>query len=573
VLTLASTLIVNIDLTILIVSFGQSKMPTDFVQFGLRFKASPLRTPVLKKRRIDSKMFPKAYDEVDMTKRFAFGPFVLDAGNSVLLERGLPVAIGSKPLALLRALVEANGQLVPKAALMEAAWPDTHVEESNLTVQIAALRRRLRVSPDAEEWIATFPRVGYRFAGPLVVQQREPPNAETNRGQETAPSIAVLPFAYMSLDPEQAHFADGLVDDLITDLSKVPGLQVIARHSSVACTATYSDAQSIARELGVRYVIEGSVRRAAGKVRIGARLTEATSNRCLWAERFDGDLADVFRLQDEVVLRVVAALAHLLPDRPALDRAPRRRTTIEAYDFLVRGRFLVMQSPAGNDLARTLLAKATELDPDLAEAYAWLAVSHCGAAIHYEDDLSANLACGLAFAQKAMSLDIGDPVSHSVLGFARLSEGNLEEAESAFQAALRINPNHADTMVNMANLRVLQGQPQRAVEFAENALFLNPYPPGWYFWDLGFAYYAAGRYSQAVRVLRAESVGRLPAKRILAASLAQLGQLTEAHEEASRFLEINPGFLASHWAATQPFRRDEDRQHFVDGYIKAGLPL
>jgi tetratricopeptide (TPR) repeat protein len=172
-----------------------------------------------------------------------------------------------------------------------------------------------------------------------------------------------------------------------------------------------------------------------------------------------------------------------------------------------------------------------------------------------------------------MSLDVSDAMAHSVLGFARLCEGVLDEAESAFRTALRINPNHADTMVNMANLRVLQGQPHDAVEFAENALRLNPYPPGWYYWDLGFAYYAAGRYTQAIRVLRKEEVGRLPAKRILAASLAQLGQLTEAHEEARRFLEINPGFLASHWAATQPFRRDEDRQHFLDGYIKAGLPL
>lgn len=505
-------------------------------------------------------------------QRFVFGPFVLDAGNGALFEHGLPVAIGSRPLALLQALVEAHGQVVPKAALMDAAWPNTNVEESNLTVQIAALRRRLRVSPNEEEWIATFPRVGYRFAGPLVIQQREAP-VDAGRALEADPSIAVLPFAYMSVDPEQAHFADGLVDDLITDMSKVPGLMVIASHSSFAFRARSTDTQSIAKELGVRYVIEGSVRRVAGQVRIGVRLTEAIMNKCLWAERFDGDLADVFHLQDQVVRKVVAALANVLPLRPVLDDAPRRRTTIEAYDFLVRGRVLVMHSPAGNDLARTLLAKAAELDPNLAEAYAWLAVSHYNAAIQYGEDFNANQALGLAYAQKAMSLDISDPMGHSVFGFARLCEGKLEEAESAFQAALRINPNHADTMVNMAGLRVFQGQPLNAVELAENALRLNPYPPGWYYWDLGLAYYAAGHYTQAVRVLRKEEVGRLPAKRILAASLAQLGRLTEANEEARRFLEINPGFLASRWAATQPFRRDEDRQHFLDGYIKAGLPL
>ncbi|MEQ1956423.1 winged helix-turn-helix domain-containing tetratricopeptide repeat protein [Mesorhizobium yinganensis] len=506
-------------------------------------------------------------------QRFVFGPFVLDAGSSALFENGLPVAIGNRPFALLQALVEAQGQVVPKAALMDAAWANTNVEESNLTVQIAALRRRLGVSPDGEEWIATFPRVGYRFAGLLTIQECEAPIVNAGRGLGAEPSIAVLPFAYISLDPEQAHFADGLVDDLIADLSKVPGLLVIARHSSFAFNARSTDTQLIAKKLGVRYVVEGSVRRVAGQVRIGIRLTEATTNRCLWAERYDGDLADVFGLQDQVVHKVVAALANVLPLGPGFDHAPRRRTNIEAYDFLVRGRVLVMHSPAGNDLARTLLAKAAELDPNLAVVYAWLAVSHYNAAVQYGEDIHANQALGLAYAQKAMSLDINDPTAHSVLGFARLCEGRLEEAESAFQTALRTNPSHADTMVNMANLRVLQGQPHDAVELAENALRLNPYPPGWYYWDLGFAYYAAGRYVQAVKALRKEEVGRLPAKRILAASLAQLGQLSEARQEACRFLEINPGFLASRWAASQPFKRDEDRQHFVDGYTKAGLPL
>ncbi|MGE0283523.1 MAG: winged helix-turn-helix domain-containing tetratricopeptide repeat protein [Rhizobiaceae bacterium] len=498
---------------------------------------------------------------------------MLDAGSSALFEHGLPVAIGSKPFALLQALVEARGHVVSKATLMDAAWPHTSVEDSNLTVQIAALRRRLRSLPDGEEWIATFPRVGYRFAGPLTTLEHGAPNVDAGPALEAAPSIAVLPFATTSLDPEQVHFADGLADDLTTDLSKVPGLLVIASHSSFAIKARSADLQSVVKELGIRYVIEGNVRRVAGQVRIGVRLTEAMTNRCLWAERFDGDLADIFRLQDQIVRKVVAALANVLPVGPVLHDAPRRRTTIEAYDFLVRGRVLVMHSTTGNKLARALLAKAIALDPNLAEAHAWLAISHCGAAINYGEDSNANQALGLAYAKKAMSLDMSDPMAHSVLGYVWLCGGKLEEAEYALQGALRINPNHADTLANMADLRVLQGQPDDAIELAERALRLNPYPPGWYYWNLGFAYYAARHYAQAVRVLRKEEVGRLPAKRILAASLAQLGQLNEAHDEARRFLEINPGFLASHWADTQPFKRDEDRQHFVDGYVKAGLSL
>jgi TolB-like protein/tetratricopeptide (TPR) repeat protein len=467
--------------------------------------------------------------------------------------------------------VEARGQVVAKSALMDAAWPNTSVEESNLTVQIAALRRRLNVSPGGEKWIATFPRVGYRFAGARAAQAT---HAGPALGPE--PSIAVLPFTNMSLDPEQVHFADGLVDDLITDLSKVPGLLVIASHSSFAYRGRPADLPSVASELGVRYIIEGSVRRAAGRVRIGVHLTEAAMNRCVWAERFDGDLADVFPLQDEVVGKVVAALANVLPldsrpDGAALTR--RRAQNIEAYDFLVRGRVFVMHSPSGNNLARTLLAKAIELDPNLAEAHACLAISHHSAAINFGEEVEANRSLGLTYAQKAVSLDPGDPCAHGALGYVRLYEGLLEEAELAFQTALRINPNHANTLANMVALRVLQGLPDDAIALADNALRLNPYPPGWYYWDLGFAYYAAGRYAEAVDVLRKEEVGRLPAKRILAASLAQLGLVAEAREEACRFLDINPGFLASRWAETQPFRREGDRQHFVDGYVKAGLPL
>lgn len=506
-------------------------------------------------------------------QRFVFGPFVLDADSSALFEHGLPVAIGSKPLALLLTLVQARGQVVGKPALMDAAWPDADVEESNLTVQIAALRRRLRVSADGHEWIATFPRIGYRFAGPLTVSRAEVPFAGTARMTDTGPSIAVMPFADLGHDPEQIHFADGLVDDLIADLSKVPGLVVIARHSSFAFKTKPLDTQGIAKDLNVQYVVEGSVRRLAGLVRIGVRLTEANMNRCLWAQRFEGCAADLFGLQDQVVRKIVSALSNALPLGPVISIPPRRWTTIEAHDFLVRGRVLVMHSPAGNRLARDLLLKGAELDPDLSEAYAWLAVSHYGAAIHYGENVDANHAMGLAYAQKAMSIDAADPMPHSVLGFAWLCEGRLEEAELALETALRINPNHADTMVNMAGLRVLQGRPDDAVELAESAVRLNPYPPGWYYWDLGFAYYAAGHYSLAVTILRKEEVGRLPAKRILAASLAQLGQLAEAQEEVRRFLKINPGFRASLWAATQHFRRDEDRQHFVEGYIKAGLPL
>ncbi|TCU20332.1 adenylate/guanylate cyclase domain-containing protein [Rhizobium sullae] len=188
------------------------------------------------------------------------------------------------------------------------------------------------------------------------------------------PSIAVLPFTNMSSDPEQEYFADGLAEDLITDLSKVPGLLVIARNSTFAYKGRSVDVRSVARDLRVRYVLEGSVRREKARVRINAQLIDATDSSHLWADRFDRDLADVFLLQDEVVHTIVSALSGVLPG--AVIFSTRRTASLEAYDLFVRGRVLVIQSPESNRAAPPLLERAIELDPGFADAHAWLSMSH-----------------------------------------------------------------------------------------------------------------------------------------------------------------------------------------------------
>lgn len=369
---------------------------------------------------------------------FAFGPFLLDGGRETLSEHGVPVAIGRKAFALLRALVEARGDVVTKAELMEAAWPDISVEESNLAVQIAALRKRIGASPEGKDWIATFPGIGYRFVGPVKAAE-----IPTPRHHHSAPQ------------------------------SRVP---------------------------------------------------------------------------------------------------VRRDVSIEAYDFYVRGRSLCLQSPSGNKLAQSYLVNAIGLEPGFARAHACLAITYCGAATNYGEAIADNLALGLACARTAVSLDSDNPAARSALGFVKLYGGALDEAEAEWETALRIESNHPDSLANWADLNVMKGQPADAIEWVEKALRLSPYPPGGYYWNLGFAYYAVGRYAEAANVLRRPELGQLPARRILAASLAQLGKIKEARLEARRFLEINPGFQASIWAATQPFRHKADREHFIEGYVKAGLP-
>jgi TolB-like protein/class 3 adenylate cyclase len=384
-------------------------------------------------------------------------------------------------------------------------------------------------------------------------------------------AIAVLPFTNMSSDQEQEYFADGLAEDLITDLSKVPGLLVISRHSAFAYKGKSIDIRQVAKDLGVRFVVEGSVRRAAARVRINVQLIEAEDGTHLWAERFDRDLADIFVLQDEVVGRVVSALAGLLPSARSARR--QRATNLEAYDLLLRGRVLVTQSIESNRAARLLIERSIELDPGFADAHAWLAMSHFFGWSHWGEAEEHHRMQALAAARQAVLLDPENADAHTILGYLLTFDGKSGEAAEELATALRINPNHADAWVFLGEMRAHEGRAVEGLDYLQKGLRLNPHPPGRYYWILGYVQYAAGRYEDAVETLRHESTHRTGSQRILAASLAQLGRMEEAKVEAAQFLSANPHFSVQHWARTQPFQNEEHRQHFVDGYLKAGLPM
>ena len=473
--------------------------------------------------------------------------------GDILVENGDVFGDGVNVAVRLEGLAEAGGIMVSHTVF-------DHVE-GRLPFRFDALGER-SVKNIARP-IRVF-RVGWEGgpAGPAPAQEQ--------LALPSKPSVAVLPFTNMSRDDDQEYFADGLVEDLITDLSKVPGLFVIARNSSFAYRATAVDIRTVARELGVRYVIEGSVRRAATRVRINVQLIEATTNSHLWAERFDRDLADFFVLQDEVVGRVVAALSEVLP---AATPVPRRRTaSLEAYDLFVRGRVMVADSCEANRAARALIMKAIELDPDFAEAHAWLAINYWMGWAQLGDMPEPNCGLALIAARKAVALDPDDASGHMILGYIRLYAGDWREAVAEFDTALRINPNHADTWAMLTDRMVFESKPGEAIDCVQKALRLNPHPPGWYYWMLGFAQYAAGRYAEAVDTLRREETYRSPSQRLLAASLAQLGRLDEAAEEVRQILTVTPNFSIRHWSDTQPFRDEAVRQHFIAGFRKAGLP-
>jgi TolB-like protein/cytochrome c-type biogenesis protein CcmH/NrfG len=497
--------------------------------------------------------------------RFVFGPFVLDPEAGTLLRNDDPVAVGHRGVKLLAALVGRPGEILAKTELMDAAWPGTAVEEGNLTVQIAQLRKLLGPAADGGEWISTVPRIGYRFTGAIK---------QLGSGRRKAlalpdkPSIAVLPFVTVSGDPEQEGFADGLTEDLITDLSRTSGLFVIARNSSFAYKGKAMDVRDIAGELGVRYLLDGSARRAAERVRINARLVDAESGDHLWAERFDRGLDDIFAVQDEVTGKIVEALLGRLRPPP-----PRNRPkSLEAYDLCVRARTLMDDAPQSARETQLMLTRAIALDPDYAEAHRWLALNHWMGWVHSGGPTEANRSVALELARKAVALDPNDAGCRWVLAYLLAYERSFAEADAEFEKAIALDPNEADTWAALSDISVLAGRIDEGLEHIGKAFRLNPFPASWYYLTLGQAQYAEGNYEAVVDTLRREETYRTSSRRFLAAGLAQLGRLEEARAEAELFLVANPHFTISHWAAMEPFRDAGTLAHFVDGYRKAGFP-
>ncbi len=348
-----------------------------------------------------------------MSTDFAFGPFILDRQRGRLLREGRPVAVSSKGLRLLEALLGSPGRVLTKTELMQAAWGDAAVEESNLSVQIAALRKQLGPTVDGGDWITTIPRVGYRFVGlpaKAPIERIAKPEALPT-GREHRPSIAVLPFANLSGDKEQEYLADGITEDIITALTRFRWFFVIARNSSFAYKHKSLDAKQIAHELGVQYLLEGSVRRSGQQIRISAQLVEAASGKHIWAERYDLELTEVFAIQDAIAERVAGAIEPELLKTEGVQAAARHTGNITAWDLVRRGTWHFHQVTRENHLkARELFRQACKLDPELPEAHLWLGRVSAGVVPYgWSDNPVADLREGMDAALKAVQLDERNP--------------------------------------------------------------------------------------------------------------------------------------------------------------------
>jgi TolB-like protein/DNA-binding winged helix-turn-helix (wHTH) protein len=418
----------------------------------------------------------------------AFGPFLLDMHRAALLRDGRSVAVGNKGLLLLQALLLSPGKAVDKTTLMEAAWPGTAVEESNLSVQIAALRKLLGPSEDGGEWIATVPRVGYRFVGPVS----GPPlsvDVETLRPAEPVaqflgPSIAVLPFSILGGGGDKEYVADGITDDIITALTRFRWFRVIARNSSFAYKGRSVDARQIAQDLGVRYLLEGSVRHSPQRIRISAQLIDATSGSHVWAERYDLELADVFAIQDEIAERVAGAIEPELLKTESKLAASRHTGNMTAWDLVRRGAWHFHKVSQESHLkARDLFRQACAADPDLPEAHIWLARVSAGlVAYGWSQTPSTDIKEGTEAAAKAIYLDANDPYAHYAFAITSAHADAPKQAVLAAERAIQLSPSFALGHLVLGLARLYNGQALDAIAPLEHGLVLNPSDPQNFVW-------------------------------------------------------------------------------------------
>lgn len=385
------------------------------------------------------------------------------------------------------------------------------------------------------------------------------------------PSIAVLPFENMSGDPEHQYFSDGITEDIITELSRFRHLFVIARNSSFVFRDKPVEVGEIGRRLGVRYLVEGSVRRAGDRIRITAQLIDTNSGVHLWADRYDRELKDLFAVQDEVAHTVASTLADRVSSA-AMGHARRKSTdSLTAYDCYLRG-LDHYQHFTDEDMARAreLLERAIALDPGFSHAYAYLAFIHIEE--WYETGSSMALDTAYKLARKAVALDSTEGTGHGALGFAYFAKRQFERAEAHLQQAITLNTNDSNAAALLIDFYATVGQPSEALQWAERAMRLNPYHPDWYDTFYAHALYVARRYSEAADAVKRVTTSQYWGHAIAAASCAMAERADEARAHVAELLVKRPGFSSRSFVSIVPYKNEGDAAHMLEGLLRAGLP-
>jgi adenylate cyclase len=526
--------------------------------------------------------------------RYLFENCALDTDRRELRRGADTVAVAPQVFDLLEFLIRNRERVVGKDDLIAAIWGGRIVSDAALTTRINVARSAIGDRGDEQRLIKTFPRKGVRFVGAVQEEQAPPKAAPAGAPAEPAeppraalalpdkPSIAVLPFVNLSADPEQEYLADGIVGDIITELSRFGELFVIARNSSFQYKGKAVDVRQVGRELGVRYALEGSLRRAGERIRITAQLIDAATGGSRWAEHYDSNLDDIFALQDEVVRTIVAILAaHVRKAEIERTRA-KPPNSWQAHDYYLQA---VEAHAAFNSTfdiekayeARRLLHRSLAIDPNYARSCALLASTYTAAWANrldsdYLDPATFDKARQLA--RKAVELDPNLPEAHSIFGFNLVWTGQHDEAISEFERAIALNPNFVDWRFGWP--LVLAGQSRRAVDVLQAYTRLDPFHAPLASFFIGVAHFMLEEYTQALAVLRGyvSRVPQVPFGHVwLALTHAQLGQVEEARAQTAAVLRLNPGLTISATVRTLvSFKLAKDEKLFFEALRKAGFP-
>jgi TolB-like protein len=546
--------------------------------------------------------------------RFAFEDHVLDPDRRELARGSETVVIGPQVFDLLLHLVQNRERVVTKDNLIDVVWGGRIISESTLTSHINAVRKAIGDTGEQQRLVRTLARKGYRFVGEVREigserpdsarppekqpegrqseerqpegMQRETPSGSAAHPAAPAltlperPSIAVLPFFNLSGDPAQDYFVDGVVEDIISALSRMSGLFVIARNSSFTYKGRPVDVKQVGRELGVRYLLEGSLRKAANRVRITGQLVDATTGATLWSERFDGTIDDIFDLQDQMTENVVGAIAPRL-EHAEIERAKHKPTgSLDAYDYYLRGMWKFRQgSRSALDEALPLFYEAIQRDAEFASAYALAAWCYSWRKLNrWAADPEREISEGTRLVRRAVELGQEDAVAlaSSVHALVHLA-GDLDSGIASADRALALDPNLAAAWFVGGFVRIWRGQPEDALERLVRAMRLNPLSPDMHRMEVGvaIAHLLAGHAADALSW--AEKASRDTADRafpigILAAIYACAGRGDEARQAVQELRRLAPRLRLSNLDEWLPFRRPQDLAMFSDGLRKAGLP-
>lgn len=520
--------------------------------------------------------------------QFSFDDYVLDVDRRELCGKAGVVSVEPKVFDLLAYLIRNRERVVSKDDLIASVWGGRVVSESALTSGVNAVRHAIGDSGEAQRLVRTFPRKGVRFVG--VVREQPTPAAAASDSPATVarpayalpdgPSIAVLPFVNIGGDPEHEYFADGMAEEIITALSRCSWLFVIARNSSFSYKGKAVDVRRIGRELGVRYVLEGSVRRGGKRVRFTGQLIDATVGASIWAERFDGEISDVFDLQDQFAESVVAAIEPKLQLAEISRLKVKPPGNLDAYELVLRAQQLIYEfTDESITAALACLNQALAIDPVYAQAMALAA--YCYAELRLQGwthDLPSEIAAGIRMALRAAELGIENGNVLWMAGFAiwHLALDAQRASDLAYRS-LRLNPNSASAMATAAWIDATAGEFAKALALFERAERLSPRDPRGWVIAIGFAtvHMAEGRFDKALSFTEKALVQNprsAVALRMLAASSAQLGKMDQATAALQEALKFDPQLTVSRMRSRLPFMAEKLWSGYSSGLRLAGLP-